>query len=150
MADRIDVHIATDIVRQCSLCSDPADRGRYRIAVLLEAASRGGSATIHGAFHPGRRVRITPPRNSFALDAHAAKHVLVAGGIVIPISCEQGVCGTCVTRVREGIVDHRDLFLTERQKAGSEQLTACCSRAAAGSVLVLEVQGRRLPGSGCA
>ncbi len=50
----IDVHVATGIVRQYSLCSDPADRSRYRIAVLLEAASRGGSQTIHDAFHVGR------------------------------------------------------------------------------------------------
>ncbi len=278
----IDVHIATGIVRQYSLCSDPADRTRYRIAVLLEAASRGGSATIHDAFHEGRRVRITHPRNAFALDPAAPRAVLVAGGIgvtpliamahalhrggtsfalhycahsratapfleelesgpmgnaielylgagaearrfdaarvlaeepdahvyvcgpsrlqdavvaaaeaagwgperihrerftadvdrkgdpftvtaarsgitlvvppersiaqmleeqgvAVPVSCEQGVCGTCVTRVLEGEVDHRDLFLTDAEKATNTRMTICCSRARAGETLVLDI-----------
>jgi ferredoxin-NADP reductase/phenylpropionate dioxygenase-like ring-hydroxylating dioxygenase large terminal subunit len=278
----IDVHIATGIVRQYSLCSDPADRSTYRIAVLLEAASRGGSATIHDAFHEGRRVRITHPRNNFALDADSQRAVLIAGGIgvtpliamahtlhrrgraftlhycahsratapflealeagplanslelhlkadpstarfdaeavlaaepdahiyvcgpsrlqddvvataaalgfdpsqvhlerftadvdrngdpftvvaersgmtltippgrsiaqmlteqgiEVPVSCEQGVCGTCVTRVLAGTVDHRDLFLSEAEKAANTRITVCCSRAAAGETLVLDI-----------
>jgi len=278
----IDVHVATGIIRQYSLCGDPADRTRYRIAVLLEAASRGGSATIHDAFHEGRRVRIMPPRNNFAVDPAAPRHVLVAGGIgvtpliamahdlhrrgadftlhycahnretapflaeleagpfgnaievylsgdplserfdargvletagdahvyvcgparlqdavletaaalgwdagrvhrerftadvdrsgepftvvaarsnvtvevepgrsiaqtlaergvLIPISCEQGVCGTCVSRVLGGTVDHRDLFLSEAEKASNQRITPCCSRAGAGETLVLDV-----------
>jgi ferredoxin-NADP reductase/phenylpropionate dioxygenase-like ring-hydroxylating dioxygenase large terminal subunit len=278
----IDVHIATGIVRQYSICSDPANRRRYRIAVLLEAASRGGSATIHDAFHKGRQVRITQPRNAFALDPAAPRAVLVAGGIGVtpliamahalhrrgtpftlhycahsratapflaeleggplanslelhfgsgpeanrfdaaaalalepdahvyvcgpsrlqdgvaaaaaalgwaagrvhqerftadvdrdgdpftvvasrsgvtveippgrsisqmltergvdvPVSCEQGVCGTCVTRVLEGEIDHRDLFLSDAEKASNTRITLCCSRAAAGATLVLDL-----------
>jgi ferredoxin-NADP reductase/phenylpropionate dioxygenase-like ring-hydroxylating dioxygenase large terminal subunit len=283
----IDVHIATGIVRQYSLCSDPADRSRYRIAVLLEAASRGGSATIHDAFHEGRVVRIGQPRNAFGLApsamtpegrgailiaggigvtpliamAHTLRrqgtpfklhycahnratapflrsleagelagcaefyfgsgpdarrfdaaatlasmpgaHVYVCGptrlqegvaasaaalnlnpelihqerftadvdrkgeaftvvasrsgisvtippersiaqmlsevGIDVPISCEQGVCGTCITRVLSGVVDHRDLFLSDAEKANNTRITACCSRANAGETLVLDL-----------
>ncbi len=279
----IDVHVATGIVRQYSLCGDPADRSRYRIAVLLEAASRGGSATIHAAFAEGRRVRITAPRNHFLLAEDSPYTVLMAGGIgltpmlpmalalhragkpfelnyaahspqtapflaelkaapfaervrvhlsagpqgrrldalatlmgaptgahvyvcgpvrlqdgvtaaaeqlgwpstrvhrerftadvdrkgepftmvaqrsgvtvevpsersivqvladygvVVPISCEQGVCGTCVTRVVSGEVDHRDLYLSEQERALNERMTVCCSRGQPGGTLVLDL-----------
>jgi vanillate O-demethylase ferredoxin subunit len=44
-------------------------------------------------------------------------------------SCEQGVCGTCVTRVLEGIPDHRDMYFTPQEQAANDQFTPCCSRA---------------------
>ncbi|WP_434697645.1 oxidoreductase [Pseudomonas sp. Z1-14] len=54
--------------------------------------------------------------------------VLESHGIEVPISCEQGVCGTCLTRVLEGVPDHRDMFLTEAEQACNDQFTPCCSR----------------------
>ena len=50
-------------------------------------------------------------------------------GIDILTSCEQGVCGTCLTRVLEGEVDHRDMYLTEDEQAACDQFLPCCSRA---------------------
>lgn len=55
--------------------------------------------------------------------------VLYDAGIDVPVSCEQGVCGTCITRVLEGIPEHRDSFLTDAQRALNDQFTPCCSRA---------------------
>ncbi|WP_295472407.1 PDR/VanB family oxidoreductase [uncultured Pseudomonas sp.] len=55
--------------------------------------------------------------------------VLERHGIEVPVSCEQGVCGTCLTRVLEGIPEHRDLYLTEDEQALNDQFTPCCSRA---------------------
>jgi vanillate O-demethylase ferredoxin subunit len=54
--------------------------------------------------------------------------VLGEHGIEIPVSCEQGVCGTCITRVLEGEPEHRDLYFTEAERARNDQLTPCCSR----------------------
>jgi vanillate O-demethylase ferredoxin subunit len=54
---------------------------------------------------------------------------LAAVGIEVMTSCEQGVCGTCVTRVREGVPDHRDAFFTPQEQAAGDQFTPCCSRA---------------------
>jgi vanillate O-demethylase ferredoxin subunit len=54
---------------------------------------------------------------------------LAAAGIEIPTSCEQGVCGTCLTRVIDGTPDHRDLYLTPGEQARGDQFTPCCSRA---------------------
>jgi vanillate O-demethylase ferredoxin subunit len=55
--------------------------------------------------------------------------VLLEAGIDIPLSCEQGICGTCLTRVLEGEPDHRDMFLTDAERARNDQFTPCCSRA---------------------
>ncbi|CAN7749797.1 PDR/VanB family oxidoreductase [Variovorax sp. LjRoot130] len=53
---------------------------------------------------------------------------LAAAGVQVPVSCEQGVCGTCLTRVIGGTPDHRDMFLTEEERARGDQFTPCCSR----------------------
>ena len=42
-----------------------------------------------------------------------------------PYSCEQGFCGTCRHRVLEGEIDHRDVFLSEHEKAEGRRICAC-------------------------
>ncbi|MCS0627894.1 PDR/VanB family oxidoreductase [Telluria mixta] len=64
--------------------------------------------------------------------------VLEANGVEVPVSCEQGVCGTCVTRVLEGVPDHRDHYLTEDEHAANDQFTPCCSRSKS-PLLVLDL-----------
>ena len=54
---------------------------------------------------------------------------LAAAGTNVEISCEQGVCGTCLTRVLEGEPDHRDLYLSPEERAANDQFLPCCSRA---------------------
>jgi vanillate O-demethylase ferredoxin subunit len=49
-------------------------------------------------------------------------------GIEVPVSCEQGVCGTCLTRVLSGEPDHRDVYLTDEERAANDQFLPCCSR----------------------
>jgi len=49
-------------------------------------------------------------------------------GVSIPVSCEQGICGTCLTRVLSGEIEHRDGFLTAAEQAQGDQMTPCCSR----------------------
>jgi vanillate O-demethylase ferredoxin subunit len=270
----IDVQVAGGLTRQYSLCNDAAEKHRYRIAVLRDAASRGGSIAMHDAVHEGDTLHISEPRNHFPLQ-HASRSLLFAGGIgVTPLlcmaqrlaaidadftlhyctrsqertafreeiaaskfasrvkfhfdagppeqklnldqalgspdagthlyvcgptgfidfvvntakakgwsadhihleyfgaapqdtagdtafdvqiassgktytvaanqtivqalaehgieiltSCEQGVCGTCITRVLDGEPDHRDLYFTDEEKAKNDQFTPCCSRA---------------------
>ncbi|HZZ13591.1 MAG TPA: Rieske 2Fe-2S domain-containing protein [Paraburkholderia sp.] len=50
-------------------------------------------------------------------------------GIEMPSSCEQGVCGTCRTRVLAGTPLHRDDFLTPRERAAGDCMLVCVSRA---------------------
>jgi len=60
----------------------PAGSPRLRIAVKRLAASRGGSAYMHG-LRPGARLRVSPPQNRFALNFDAPAYLFVAGGIGI-------------------------------------------------------------------
>jgi vanillate O-demethylase ferredoxin subunit len=65
-------------------------------------------------------------------------NVLRANGVYIPTSCEQGICGTCLTNVLEGIPEHRDQFLTESERVANTMIMPCCSRAKS-SRLVLDL-----------
>ncbi|MCX5257018.1 PDR/VanB family oxidoreductase [Streptomyces canus] len=71
---------AAGLVRQYSLCGPPHERARYRLAVLAEAASRGGSLGMH-RLRAGDRLRVSRPRNRFGVSDQARRHLLVAGGI---------------------------------------------------------------------
>jgi len=64
--------------------------------------------------------------------------VLAEQGIEIPVACEQGVCGTCLTRVLDGLPQHRDVYLTDEERSRNDQFTPCCSRAL-GPTLVLDL-----------
>ena len=72
----------TAIERQYSLCGGPADRSRYRVAVLREPDGRGGSDLVHDGLAVGDAVRIRGPRNHFAY-APSGPVVFIAGGIGI-------------------------------------------------------------------
>lgn len=78
----IDVAFDDGLVRQYSLCGDPADRDVLEIAVLREPESRGGSAYVHDKLDEGDRVRVRGPRNHFPL-VGAADYLFIAGGIGI-------------------------------------------------------------------
>lgn len=54
--------------------------------------------------------------------------VLAENAVMVPLMCEQGVCGTCLTRVLSGVPEHRDLILTPKERARNDQFTPCCSR----------------------
>ncbi|HEY0286495.1 MAG TPA: PDR/VanB family oxidoreductase [Pseudomonas sp.] len=278
----VDIHISPGLVRQYSLCSDPADNTVYRLGVLRDPASRGGSTSVHDTLLEGAEVQISAPRNLFPLASEARRSILIGGGIgitpmiamayalhakgedfelhycgrsrsrsafldelqgagfaervhthfddeapeqkldmdrvlgqaetcvhvytcgpsgfmdwviaesvkhgyaddhihreyfqievdnsgasfevvaarsgktvqvaegqtilealadigiQIEISCEQGICGTCLCDVLEGEPDHRDVYLTEDEKQANDQILVCCSRAKS-KKLVLDI-----------
>lgn len=268
----IDVHIDDELVRQYSLSNAPGHPAKYRIGVLNDPATRGGSIKIWSEFKAGREIKISEPRNHFPLDLNAQRTILAGGGIgitpmlamayklrelnkefelhyctrtkhagafsqeleqefpgkvffhyddgqpeqlfspavnlvpvesnthvyvcgptgfmdwviesakslgfpsnqvhfeyfsaevdtsgssfevycaqsdmtvqvgeedtiaralkaagiAVDVSCEEGVCGTCITDVLEGEPDHRDHFLTDEEKEDNDQMALCCSRA---------------------
>lgn len=282
----IDVKVNENLLRQYSLCNSPERHQTYKIAVLRDANSRGGSLTVHKTFEIGDSIQISHPRNLFPLSKDSQRTLLFAGGIgITPLlsmaqvlnelgkefelhyfarsktstafyeelnslpfaskiffhfddendkkdsairhaldqenplnktahlytcgpngfmdyifttarslgwkndnlhkevfnaesivlddsdksftlnlvrsgisleipadktvlevledadieidaSCEQGVCGTCLTKVVKGIPDHRDQFLTECEKSLNNQFTPCCSRALTDSLSI--------------
>ncbi len=64
--------------------------------------------------------------------------VLREAGIEIQTSCEQGVCGTCVTPVLEGEPEHNDMFLSDEERTSGHLFTPCVSRAKS-KLLVLDI-----------
>jgi ferredoxin-NADP reductase len=92
----LDVRFGNGVERQYSLCSDPADRTGWEIAILREEVSRGGSRFVHDALRPGQTVETSHPLNTFELvvpthapDAGAdtapapGETLFIAGGIGI-------------------------------------------------------------------
>ncbi|WP_030879620.1 PDR/VanB family oxidoreductase [Streptomyces sp. NRRL S-1868] len=78
----IDLNLPNWLTRQYSLCGDPADRERYRVAVRYDPLSRGGSEYIHRFLRQGRTLDVSLPRNHFPL-LPAPGYLFVAGGIGI-------------------------------------------------------------------
>ena len=79
----IDVEMHEGLIRQYSLCGDPAVEQQYRIAVKRESNGRGGSNFMHDEVKPGSKLRIGTPRNNFPLRDDFTHYVLIAGGIGI-------------------------------------------------------------------
>ena len=110
-------------------------------AVLNTARSQGWpEQRLHYEFFAGE-VQHSENDGSFEVEvASSGKVITVAkdqtivkalgdAGIEVMVSCEQGVCGTCLTRVKSGVPDHRDSYLTPEEQAANDQMLLCCSRA---------------------
>jgi vanillate O-demethylase ferredoxin subunit len=98
-------------------------------------AGAAAASADDGAFEvqlasSGAVIRVAPDQTVVA--------ALAAAGVQVPVSCEQGVCGTCLTRVIDGVPEHRDMYLTDEERSRGDQFTPCCSRARS-SRLVLDL-----------
>ena len=91
---------------------DPADQHAVEV-VLAES---------------GRSV-LVPPDTSIL-------QALLDDGVDVLHDCQDGICGSCETKVIEGEVDHRDFVLTEKEQAANDCMMVCVSRAC-GTRLVL-------------
>lgn len=78
----IDVILPSGITRQYSLCGDPAASDRWKIGVLRETQSRGGSSFLHADLKVGDQLMVRGPRNHFRL-VDAVRYAFIAGGIGI-------------------------------------------------------------------
>lgn len=78
----LDLVLPSGLVRQYSLCGDPADTSSYTVATRLVADGRGGSREVHEQVAEGMELEVRGPRNRFPL-VEAPRYVFVAGGIGI-------------------------------------------------------------------
>lgn len=82
------------------------------------------SSVQNGGFdvrlHRSGRTVTVPPGETI-LD------ILLDAGVNVIFSCSDGVCGTCETKVIDGIPDHRDTFLSDEEKAENNKIMICCS-----------------------
>lgn len=77
------VRLPDGVRRNYSLCSDPADTGRYQIAVKRDAQGRGGSIRMADGVAEGAILPVSMPRNNFELHPRAGAFLFIAGGIGI-------------------------------------------------------------------
>lgn len=112
------------------------------IDAVTDAAKRLGWANerVHHEFFVGAEPPAPGENCAFEIELagsgrvisvpadQTAAQALIAAGVALLTSCEQGVCGTCLTRVLAGQPEHRDLYLTPEEQALNDQFTPCCSR----------------------
>lgn len=108
----------------------PADHVHREYFAAQQDSGHTDSAFDIKLASSGKLLHVAPGRS--------ALQVLTAAGIEVARSCEKGVCGTCVTRVLEGVPEHRDLYLNDQERSRNDQFTPCCSRAR-GALLVLDL-----------
>ena len=88
---------------------------------------------------PAKPFTVELARSGVTLDVAADEtilDVLEANQIDAAFSCEQGVCGTCVSDVLSGAPEHRDSFLSASQRKSGRVMCICVSRAAAGKIVL--------------
>jgi len=105
-------------------------------AINFESFSAEPAAKANN--HP---FELTLSRSNITLTVAADESIVDAvqrANITIPISCGQGMCGTCVCEVLEGEIEHRDSIFSDAEHANGRQLTACVSRAK-GAQLILKL-----------
>jgi tetrachlorobenzoquinone reductase len=118
----VDLHLPNGLIRQYSLCGDPADRTTYRVGVR-EVENGRVSAIIHHELRPGALIPIGVPRNNFPL-VPSPRYLFVAGGIgitpMLPMMREATKTGAqwtllyCARRASDAP------FLEEAQALGGE------------------------------
>jgi vanillate O-demethylase ferredoxin subunit len=114
---------------------EAASASRPPSRVHLERFAPAQAAATEGGFvvklaRSGGAVRVAP--GCTILDA------LREHGMDVQASCEQGICGTCETRVLAGRPDHRDSLLSDDEKAANNVMMVCCS-GSRDDVLVLDL-----------
>jgi vanillate O-demethylase ferredoxin subunit len=120
-------------------------------AALGHARTAGWpEAQLHWEFFAGDGATATPATGDRAFEVQLARSgrvvvvpadrtvvkALEAAGVSVPTSCEQGVCGTCITRVLEGEPEHRDSYFTPEEWAANDQFTPCCSRSRSARLVI--------------
>ena len=110
-----------------------ADRPRHQVHVEYFKAKEKPAA--EGGFEvklarSNRTIKVQPGKT--ILDA------LLDAGTAVNYACAEGVCGTCETRVIDGIPDHRDLFLSKEEHATNKTMMICCSGSKS-PMLVLDI-----------
>jgi tetrachlorobenzoquinone reductase len=89
------------------------------------------------AMSGGYRVELRRSGRTLAVPAgQSLLDCLRSAGIDPPSACEQGICGTCEVRVLAGLPDHRDLVLSETEKAANDRMMICCSGAKSDTLVI--------------
>lgn len=105
---------------EAAAASRRADHVHVEYFQAREAPALDGGFEVKLA-RSNRTIAVEPGKT--ILDA------ILDAGISVNYACAEGVCGTCETRVIEGIPDHRDQFLSKEEQAANKTVMICCSGA---------------------
>lgn len=123
----VDLVLPGGIVRQYSLCGDRWDSRSYRVGVLREPVSRGGSVFVHDQLSVGDLVPIGGPRNNFPL-VPAERYLFIAGGIgitpLLPMVRQADLLGADWRLLYGGRTRGSMAFLPELARYG-DRVTVC-------------------------
>ena len=82
-------------------------------------------------------VELRKSEKSIQVDKDASIiDALLMNNINVDYTCLQGTCGTCITPVIEGEIDHRDAVLSETEKMAGNKICLCVSRAKNGKIVL--------------
>jgi ferredoxin-NADP reductase len=112
---------------------EKATAGRPSGHIHVEYFQAKQAPAVDGGFE----IRLARSKRTLAVEP--GKTILDAvldAGIMANYSCSEGVCGTCETRVIDGIPDHRDLFLSPEEKAANKTIMICCSGSKSGTLVL--------------
>jgi ferredoxin-NADP reductase len=131
----IDLMMTPSLVRQYSLCGDTANRAEWRVGVLLDPDSRGGSQFVHDKLHDGTSVRVRGPRNHFPL-VSSPRYRFIAGGIgvtpMLPMIAAAEATGAHWQLLYGGAKRSSMAFVDEFKRYG-ERVTVCSRDDAGGA-----------------
>ncbi|WP_315709425.1 PDR/VanB family oxidoreductase [Brenneria uluponensis] len=112
------------VIQQAQAHDWPQDRIHHEAfcpPVVADSATATDSEFTVELASSGRSFRVPSDKTIAA--------VLLENDVAVPLSCEMGICGACLTAVREGTPDHRDTVQSDAEKSGSAQhIALCCSR----------------------
>ena len=119
------------IERSCSRCDVAAERFNKESFV----AGRKSNEPENRAFS----VKLAKSGKQFEVPEHKSiLQVLKENEIFVPVSCENGICGTCKCTVVAGDVEHRDMVLSDDEKQNQRLFTPCVSRANSDSIEIAD------------
>lgn len=158
-ADRVHLHLGVTYEEQSEILAGtvsdlPAETHVYtcgptpfmeQVCALAEPAV--GEARVHFEHFEAATPADTGADSAFEIELDTGEvfdvpvgasiaEVLERNGVDIDTSCREGICGTCVLTVVEGIPDHRDHCLTAGEKRAGDQIAACVSRALSDRLVV--------------
>jgi vanillate O-demethylase ferredoxin subunit len=114
---------------------EAAARGRPAAFVHVERFAPVAPSATGGGF----TLRLAASKRDIAVrSGQTILQALREAGVEVQASCEQGICGTCETRVLGGRPDHRDSLLSDEEKARNDVMMVCCS-GSLGDLLVLDL-----------
>jgi tetrachlorobenzoquinone reductase len=112
---------------------EKAAAGRPSGHVHVEYFQAAQAPAVDGGFE----IKLARSKRTIAVEpGKTILDTVLDAGIMANYSCSEGVCGTCETRVIEGIPDHRDLFLSPEEKAANKTIMICCSGSKSGTLVL--------------